>query len=126
MDYLLTKTDCVSVPETFMGTYFRETLYNNVEHCFLNEAPMYDKGDFVFHCFTVIKNDKSRDYYEEMEPGETIYVVFEEKTGYLESNSNRLFLELFREKGIDEADLAKENDYCKSYMLYLEEYISLV
>ena len=98
-------------------------MLNNVYHCILNQLPTYDRKDFSFKCFTVTKNEKSRIYYADMKPEETIYVIFEEKTGYIESNRNILFLELFIEKGIDDMDLSSANDYCKSYFSYLERYI---
>lgn len=123
IDFLTSKCDCTPQANDFMGEFFFDCMLNNVYHCILNQLPTYDRKDFSFKCFTVTKNEKSRIYYADMEPKETIYVIFEEKTGYIESNCNILFLELFIEKGIDDMDLSSENDYCKSYFSYLERYI---
>lgn len=123
VDFLTSKCDCTPQPNDFMGKYFFDTILNNAYHCILNPLQALDKKDFSFKCFTVTKNEKSRIYYADMEPGETIHVIFEEKTGYLASNCNTLFLELSIEKGIDDIDLSSENDYCKSYFSYLERYM---
>ena len=123
IDFLTSKCDCITQSNDFMGKFFFDSLLSNVYNCFLNQLPVFDKKDFSFKCFTVTKNEKSRIYYADMEPQDTIYVIFEEKTGYIESNCNMLFLELFIEKGIDDIDLSSENNYCKSYFSYLERYI---
>ena len=123
IDFLTSKCDCIPQSNDFMGKFFFDSLLSNVYNCFLNQLSVFDKKDFSFKCFTVTKNEKSRIYYADMEPQDTIYVIFEEKTGYIESNCNMLFLELFIEKGIDDIDLSSENNYCKSYFSYLERYI---
>ena len=123
IDFLTSKCDCISQSNDFMGKFFFDSLLSNVYNCFLNQLPVFDKKDFSFKCFTVTKNEKSRIYYADMELQDTIYVIFEEKTCYIESNCNMLFLELFIEKGIDDIDLSSENNYCKSYFSYLERYI---
>ena len=123
IDFLTSKCDCTPQANDFMGKFFFDTLLNNVYHCCLNQLSVFERSAFSFKCFTVIKNEKSRIYYADMETDETIYVIFEEKTGYMESNCNILFLELFIEKGIDDVDLSSENDYCKSYFSYLEQYM---
>lgn len=124
IDFLSQKLDCIPQSDNFMGTYFLNTLIENTYNCILNKDFLLSKESFHFNCFTITRNKKSDAYYKEMDDNEPIYIIFEQETGYIESNCNLLFLEIFIEKGIDNSDLISENDYCKTYFSYLEQLIS--
>lgn len=126
ISYLTERLDCVPQANDFMGEYFLNILNNNAYNCITNESHMFNKSDFSFKCFTIALNERSHVYYKEKEHGETIYAIFEEKTGYIESNCHLLFLELFIERGIDDIDLALENNFCKYYLTFLKEYKNIV
>lgn len=121
IDYIVNKVDVIPVEANFMGDAFFSILENNAYSCCLNERSRVDKSDFIFEQYVVIRNEKSRIYYEEKET-EEIYLIFELRTGYMESNCNKLFLELYLQKGIDKTDFDADNILCQTYVSFLEEY----
>lgn len=81
-----------------------------------------EEKDLEIQILTIKENKKSKEYYLKMDDNEQIYVIFEKNTGYIESNCNLLFLELYIERGINVDDYNSENDFCKAYLSYLECY----
>lgn len=57
--------------------------------------------------------------------GEPIVVLFEKKTGCMDSNSQLLLLELFVVRGISEEDYINETGDFGGYMMYLDTYLAL-
>lgn len=76
--------------------------------------------------FKIEYNEGTAVYYQDVNPAfQTIYVIFETKTGYLTSNSQRLLSELFIEQGIDPEDIAANSILYQSYLTYIERYQKL-
>ncbi len=117
--FLLNHVDCAEQGENFMGSYFQKMLRRNTFFCIDNYKTQYQSEEFRYWQYTVQNNEKSQSYYQEIKQ-EEIYVIIEEKTGYIVCNCHTLLSKLLIEKGIDEADLCEKNDICRAYFSYLD------
>lgn len=86
-------------------TRFQQALRKNAASCIRNtDCITEQKMDFI--AYQLVRNQKSEAYYQRRfstGPGD-IFFAYEQKTGYLYSNSGRLFLELNCARGVSEYD----------------------
>ena len=121
--HLQTKVDCIETDFSSNYETFKELILENVVHCILNTEKYTKEKDFSFRQFKIEYSRDTALYYESLNPSfQTVYVIYEMKTGYLTSNSQRLLLELFIEQGIDSEDIATDSILYQSYLTYIERY----
>lgn len=82
-----------------------------------------------YWCFAIERNDASEPYYEEISDSlfpDMVYIIFEEKSGFLYTNSNRLFTELHLLRGLTMEDVLEDpvllEDYVCKVKRYLQQY----
>lgn len=73
----------------------------------------------TFHIFQVEKNAKSNKYYNDDFCEKFVYIIFEEHTGYIFSNSNQLFLELEVAQGVSQTEFDHEGIQFRSILAHL-------
>lgn len=90
----------------------------NILHADANRELHLRPEDLVFRVFRVIMNEKGRPYFEpyfgsqgmiDTVPPEYFHVIFEEKTGYVDSRSNSLASELRIARGVSQQDVDSES-----------------
>ncbi len=90
----------------------------NIMHSSLGEKLQGGAEELTFRVFRVIMNEKGRPYFEpyfgsegmiDTVPPEYFYVIFEEKTGYVDSRSNSLASELRIARGVSQQDVDSES-----------------
>lgn len=121
--HLQAKVDCIETDFSSNYEVFKKMILENAVHCILNTEKYTEEKDFDFRQFKIEYNEDTAPYYENLNPSfQTIYVIYEMKTGYLTGNSQKLLLELFIEQGINPEDIAADSILYQSYLTYIERY----
>lgn len=83
------------------------------------------ESDLSFNIFEVIENEASFEYYRDLEKNmylnQSLYIVLEMTTGYIESNSNMLKTELYLYQGITKYYIENNTPDLITYLLFLED-----
>jgi len=72
-----------------------------------------------FITFVVIKNEKSKHYYDEMDTAKII-IIIEPQLNQISSNSNKLKVDLRIELGIDESHIKEETTDFFTYLMFFD------
>ncbi len=100
--------------------YTKNSIIYNVKHSMLNEYLQLNPNEMIFFAFLMIKNQKSEKYFcDKYQFEKFIYVVFEEHTGYVWSNNNRLFVELELERGVSQQEFYTEGILFRSLLSHI-------
>lgn len=75
-----------------------------------------------FHAYCVEDSTASKEYYQEMDDEEKIYVYIDETSGYIESNCSGLFTELALYKGISQYDYDNNTDKLIEYLTHCKDW----
>ena len=75
-----------------------------------------------FHAYRVEDSTESKEYYQEMDDEEKIYVYIDETSGYIESNCSGLFTELALYKGISQYDYDNNTDKLIEYLTHCKDW----
>ena len=75
-----------------------------------------------FYAYRVEDSTASKEYYQEMDDEEKIYVYIDETSGYIESNCSGLFTELARYKGISQYDYDNNTDKLIEYLTHCKDW----
>ena len=75
-----------------------------------------------FHAYHVEDSTASKEYYQEMDDEEKIYVYIDETSGYIESNCSGLFTELALYKGISQYDYDNNTDKLIEYLTHCKDW----
>lgn len=135
IDFLKGKVDIVETATTELDQSFYEYyIIGNVVRG-TNENLIANELNFII--YKVLKNNRSNPYYQCYVPNirnpenpenlknpedAPIYVVFEKRTRRIYTNSNRLRLELYIERGVSQYDYDNDTDLLHSYLFYLHSY----
>ena len=82
----------------------------------------YVKSLIKFHAYRVEDSTASKEYYQEMDDEEKIYVYIDEASGYIESNCSGLFTELALYKGISQYDYDNNTDKLIEYLTHCKDW----
>lgn len=74
-----------------------------------------------FYAYRVEDSTASKEYYQEMDDEEKIYVYIDETSGYIESNCSGLFTELALYKGISQYDYDNNTDKLIEYLTHCKD-----
>lgn len=80
---------------------------SNASHCICNDELKLAPNNMIFRAFEVIRNEKSVPYLTDYPRG-SVYTIFEERTVYISSDSNKLFRELEFARGVSKEEYDKE------------------
>jgi len=119
VELLETQVDLKKIALSDLPGHALQTAMLNATHCILNKDLQLKYDNMSFIAFQVIKNDKSRQYCSDVSQEKFIYVIFEKHTGYISSNSNRLFLELELARGVSQYEFDIEGDQFRSLLAHL-------
>lgn len=78
--------------------------------------------DIKFHAYRVEDSTVSKEYYQEMDDEEKIYVYIDKASGYIESNCSGLFTELALYKGISQYDYDNNTDKLIEYLTHCKDW----
>lgn len=120
LTYLRSKVD-ISLSRRDKEEHFKKIIKTNAYH--FRSHKNVDKKDMRVEVFRIHANRKSELYYTTTDDNE-IYLAVEYNSGYFETNSHHLLLELFVIRGINEEDVEGNNDVFKDYLMHLEKYMN--
>lgn len=96
----------------------------NAINAVTNQHRALDGENFHFVCYKLNDvpqnceyNDVLRDTHEEF-----VYVILEKNTGYISSNSGRLYLQLVIEQGVTQDDINQNSAYMQYYLSCIEAF----
>ena len=75
-----------------------------------------------FYAYRVEDSTASKEYYQEKDDEEKIYVYIDETSGYIESNCSGLFTELALYKGISQYDYDNNTDKLIEYLTHCKDW----
>lgn len=120
INILKAKADIKEILLNDIPGYTKNFIVYNVKHSILNEHLQLNPNEMTFFVFLVIKNQKSEKYFcDKYQFEKFIYVVFEEHTGYVWSNNNRLFVDLELERGVSQQEFDTEGILFRSLLSHL-------
>ena len=88
------------------------------EYLYANISP----ENIKFHAYSVEDSTASKEYYQEMDDEEKIYIYIDETSGYIESNCSGLFTELALYKGISQYDYDNNTDKLIEYFTHCKDW----
>jgi hypothetical protein len=91
----------------------------NATHCILNDDLRLRPEDMSFIAFKLKRNEKSIGYFLNQTDGDDIYIAFEENTGYIWSNCNRLFIEQEFARGVSQYEIETEGNQFRNLVSHL-------
>lgn len=125
IDWLKDKVDVEEIEfETFRSAFFRRCLVpmnvkNSIENMRLNIPP----EEYEYRVFKLLDTERNMGYNKDLvyTHMEYTYVYFEMKTGYFESSSFRLAIEMVIERGVDD-DADEDSLEYKHYAYAVKRY----
>lgn len=121
IDYLKNKFDIVEIDFSELPSYKRDMLSESAEHSLGNIKLNVEIKDMSFRYFKIIENEKSIEYVDprEAEYGDFLFLILEEKTKYISSNSGRLLTEMIYISGISMESYLEEDLLFKELLSFL-------
>ena len=120
VEYLNVIVDVAELTSVDLPAHILQIAESNATKCILNDALQLDSSEMSISAYKVILSDKSKQYLgSEILDDDFIYVVFEEHTGYILSNSNRLFLDLEYARGVSQQEFDSEGDQFQSIIAHM-------
>lgn len=117
VEWLRERVDVTENSLSDFPKYYASRIPYNAIHCLQNQEIKAGPDDLEFLCYRLEKTPRN-EAYNQVLPAihqEFIYVVMEKKTGYILSNSNKLFLELSLLQGVTQEDIDNDTLYMKAY-----------
>lgn len=111
IDYLKNKFDVVEIDFSELPSYKRDMLRENAKHFVGNIKLNVEIKDMSFRYFKIIENEKSIEYVDprEAEYGNFLFLILEEKTKYMCSNSGKLLIEMTYVSGVSKESYLEED-----------------
>ena len=119
--WLEVKVDIEEIPLSAFTTAFIKHLDFNAENAITNAAQL-KAADFIFTAYKLLPTKKNETYNAKLngKKEKFIYVILEEKTGYILTNNAKLHLELTIEKGISQNDYDHDTARLMEYISCIE------
>ncbi|MDR1615639.1 MAG: hypothetical protein LBR98_01265 [Syntrophomonadaceae bacterium] len=113
--------DIERIPLTVFSESFIQHLYYNALHAITNKDAQLTSDEFSFIAYKLLRSEKNKEYIANInEHGGTgekfIYVIFEEKTGYVLVNNGKLHLEITIEFGVSQYDYDNNTERLLHYI----------
>lgn len=121
MDYLKNKFDVVELNFSELPPYKKYMLSENAKYFVGNIKLNVEIEDMSFRLFKIIENEKSIEYVDprEAEYGNFLFLVLEEKTKYMSTNSGRLLTEMIYISGVSKESYLEEDLVFKNLLSFL-------
>ena len=121
IDYLKNKFDLVEINFSELPSYKRDMLRESAKHSLGNIKLNVEIKDMSFRYFKIIENEKSIEYVDprEAEYGDFLFLILEEKTKYMRTNSGKLLTEMTYISGISEESYLEEDLVFKNLLSFL-------
>ena len=122
--WLRNSVDVTEIDSSYFSKSFRDHLKHNAVHAVSNYRLQVSEDAMKFAYFKLEQTAKNEEYNRILnntnEP--FVYVVFEEKTGYILSNNEQLFFSLIIEQGVNQEDIDSNSFYFMFYRDCLNTY----
>lgn len=111
INYLKNKFDVVELNFSELPPYKKYMLSENAKYFVGNIKLNVEIEDMSFRLFKIIENEKSIEYVDprEAEYGNFLFLVVEEKTKYMSTNSGRLLTEMTYISGVSKKSYLEED-----------------
>lgn len=121
INYLKNKFDIVEIDFSELPSYKRDMLSESAKHSLGNIKLNIDIKDMSFRYFKIIENEKSIEYVDprEAEYGDFLFLILEEKTKYISSNSGKLLIEMTYVSGVSKESYLEEDYVFKNLLSFL-------
>lgn len=118
IDCLMEMVDVNEISLSNLPGFALQNAYFNATNCILNADLKLAPSDLSFVAYNVIRNDKRDKYISNSLENELLFVIFEKQTGYVSSNSDRLFLDLELVRGVSRREFDAEGDQFRSLIAH--------
>ena len=121
ISYLKNKFDLVEIDFSELPSYKRDMLSENAKYFVGNIKLNVEIEDMSFRFFKIIENEKSIEYVDprEAEYGNFLFLILEEKTKYMSSNSGKLLTEMTYVSGVSKESYLEEDYVFKNLLSFL-------
>ena len=121
INYLKNKFDLVEINFSELPSYKKDMLRESAKYFVGNDKLNVEIKDMSFRYFKIIENEKSIEYVDprEAEYGDFLFLILEEKTKYISSNSGRLLTEMIYISGISMESYLEEDLLFKELLSFL-------
>ncbi|WP_411355689.1 hypothetical protein [Peptoniphilus harei] len=121
IDYLKNKFDLVEMDFSELPSYKKDMLSESAKHSLGNIKLNVEIKDMSFRYFKIIENEKSIEYVDprEAEYGDFLFLILEERTKYISSNSGKLLTEMIYISGISMESYLEEDLLFKELLSFL-------
>ena len=121
ISYLKNKFDLVEINFSELPSYKRDMLSENAKYSVENIKLNLEIKDMYFRFFKIIENEKSIEYVDprEAEYGNFLFLILEEKTKYMSSNSGKLLTEMTYVSGVSKESYLEEDYVFKNLLSFL-------
>jgi len=121
INYLKNKFDLVELNFSELPPYKKYMLSESAKYSVGNIKLNVEIKDMSFRLFKIIENEKSIEYVDprEAEYGNFLFLVVEEKTKYMSTNSGRLLTEMIYISGLSEESYLEEDLVFKNLLSFL-------
>ena len=121
INYLKNKFDLVELNFSELPPYKKYMLSENAKYFVGNIKLNVEIKDMSFRLFKIIENEKSIEYVDprEAEYGNFLFLVVEEKTKYMSTNSGKLLTEMIYISGLSEESYLEEDLVFKNLLSFL-------
>ena len=111
ISYLKNKFDLVEIDFSELPSYKKNMLRENAKYFVGNIKLNVEIKDMSFRLFKIIENEKSIEYVDprEAEHGNFLFLILEEKTKYMCTNSGRLLIEMTYISGVSKESYLEED-----------------
>lgn len=111
INYLKNKFDLVEIDFSELPSYKKDMLRESAKYFVGNDKLNVEIKDMSFRYFKIIENEKSIEYVDprEAEYGNFLFLILEEKTKYMCSNSGKLLIEMTYVSGVSKESYLEED-----------------
>lgn len=111
IDYLKNKFDIVEMDFSELPSYKKDMLSENAKYYVGNDKLNVEIKDMSFRYFKIIENEKSIEYVDprEAEYGDFLFLILEEKTKCMSTNSGKLLTEMTYVSGVSKESYLVED-----------------
>jgi len=120
IEILKTLANIEEIEMSDLGEPLMLSVMFNAKHCISNELLKLNYPDMSFFAFSLINDHKNSKYFnDKYQVDKSIYVVFEEHTGFIWSGNNTLFLDLELAKGVSRQEYETEGSSFRSILSHM-------
>lgn len=123
INFLSHRFDVKQVSLQILSPTYLYYIKKNAQQCSQEKGKKLEIEELDFIAYEVIENDKSEEYYKEVDPvtdDSSVIILIEKNTKYSQVNNRRLQTEILIEWGISQFDYDNNTEEFASYLSRLE------